>query len=111
MADDDVQVPRSDDPRREFSEIIGVTAGYVSLCWEPRPEGEFDSALAAAEVEKAVDQAMDVLAGDLTVAFTIIANAHGGDWSLADPEWRAAAERFRDRFHSVLDARKEGTDG
>lgn len=111
MSADDVTVPRSDDPRAEFSEVIGVTAGFVSLCWEPKPEGEFDSALAATQVEKAVDQAMDVLAGDLMDAFTIIANAHGGDWSLADPEWRAAAERFRDRFHAVLAARREDDRG
>jgi hypothetical protein len=52
-----------------------------------------------------------VLAGDLMDAFTIIANAHGGDWSQADPEWRAAAERFRDRFHAVLAARREDDRG
>ena len=35
-------------------EAIGECAGYVSLCWEPRPTGVFDSTLAAAAVEAAV---------------------------------------------------------
>jgi hypothetical protein len=29
-------------------------------------------------------------------AWGIIANAHGGDWSKATPEWREAAEKWRD---------------
>lgn len=41
----------------------------------------------------------------LYTAWTIIANAHEGDWSKATPEWRAAAERWRDEmFHPLLDA-------
>lgn len=30
-------------------------------------------------------------------AWTLIANAHGGDWSKASPEWKEAAERWRDQ--------------
>lgn len=33
------------------------------------------------------------------MAWTIIANAYGGDWSLASEEWRAAATRWRDAYH------------
>lgn len=31
-------------------------------------------------------------------AWSIIANAHGGDWEKASPEWRAAATRWRDEY-------------
>jgi hypothetical protein len=41
---------------------------------------------------------------DLTYwAWTIIANAHGGNWDEASDEWRAAAIRWRDAFHASLD--------
>ena len=35
-------------------------------------------------------------------AWTIIANALGGDWSLAPDDWRQAAERWRDEYHTTL---------
>lgn len=35
-------------------------------------------------------------------AWTIIANAHGGDWSRAEPEWRKAATRWRDDYSAQL---------
>lgn len=35
----------------------------------------------------------------LEVAWGIIANANGGDWSKATDEWREAAERWRDEYH------------
>lgn len=34
----------------------------------------------------------------LADAWGVIANVSGGDWSKQSPEWRGAAERFRDRF-------------
>lgn len=36
----------------------------------------------------------------LDLAWGIIANASGGDWDLQSPEWREAAERWRDRYHT-----------
>jgi hypothetical protein len=43
-------------------------------------------------------------AGDLLyMAWTIIANANGGDWEAAEAEWRHAAEHWRDDFHRWLD--------
>jgi hypothetical protein len=38
----------------DISRIIGETAGYVSLCWDPRPTGVFDSETAARAVNEAV---------------------------------------------------------
>ncbi len=36
------------------------------------------------------------------LAWGLIANAYGGDWTLASPEWREAAERWRDNYHASL---------
>jgi hypothetical protein len=45
---------------------------------------------------------VDDEAGDLLYeAWVLIANAYGGDWS-QNPEWRAAAERWRGRWHATL---------
>jgi hypothetical protein len=38
----------------------------------------------------------------LEAAWGIIANANGGNWEDADPEWRAAAIRWRDAYHETL---------
>ncbi len=39
----------------------------------------------------------------MELAWGIIANAYGGDWSLAPQEWRRAAERWRDKeWHPAL---------
>ena len=38
----------------------------------------------------------------LYTAWTIIANAGGGDWMNETPEWIAAATRWRDEFHASL---------
>lgn len=38
-------------------------------------------------------------------AWTILANAGGGDWSRESPEWQAAVVRWRDRFHELLTER------
>jgi len=42
---------------RRVSEIIGQTAGYVSMCWNPRPGDQvFDSEKASAAVESALEE-------------------------------------------------------
>jgi hypothetical protein len=87
--------------------IIGEACGYVSLCWEPRPEGVFDSSLASKQVQEATVAVLDLIAEEMDVAFGVIANAHGGDWEQGSAEWHAAAIRFRDRYHAVLDARRD----
>lgn len=38
---------------QEVRQAINVALGYASMCWEPRPEGVFDSA-EAAEAGKAL---------------------------------------------------------
>ena len=46
----------------------------------------------------------DLLEDLLMTAWGIIANAGGGDWDTQTPEWKAAAERWRDRWHATLPA-------
>lgn len=35
-------------------------------------------------------------------AWGVIANASGGNWDLERPEWKEAAERWRDKWHKTL---------
>ena len=51
-----------------------------------------------------VDRYHDLIEG----AWGIIANAGGGDWDLATPEWRLAALRWRDLYHAMLDEDRRG---
>ena len=46
----------------------------------------------------------------LQIAWGIIANANGGDWDNAAPEWKAAAERWRDKYHDGVLAHIEEDD-
>jgi len=40
----------------------------------------------------------------IELAWGLIANAYGGDWDSATPEWKEAAERWRDEhWHPLLD--------
>jgi len=39
----------------EVSRIVGEVMGYASVCWQPRPEGVFDSSLATQGVNHAID--------------------------------------------------------
>jgi hypothetical protein len=43
----------------------------------------------------------------MEIAWGIIANAHGGDWEKATPEWKAAAERWRDLYMMGSSPKKE----
>jgi len=42
----------------------------------------------------------------LELAWGLIANAFGGDWTKATPEWQGAAERWRDAYHQSIDEAK-----
>ena len=39
----------------------------------------------------------------------VIANSFGGNWDQASAEWRAAAERYRDAYHALLNKKTEET--
>jgi hypothetical protein len=41
-------------------------------------------------------------------AWSIICNAHGGDWDAARPEWKAAAEKYRAELFAEWDREKDG---
>ena len=42
------------EPVDDLSRILHEMAGSASMCWNPRPSGEFDSGLACAIVAKAM---------------------------------------------------------
>ena len=51
----------AEEVRQEIDRVVGECAGAVSLCWEPRPEGVFDSTQAVTYVRAASDRLMSVL--------------------------------------------------
>lgn len=51
--------------------------------------------------EQRIMSGMDDL---LYTAWTIIANAYEGDWDKATPEWHEAAVRWRNQWHTYLEA-------
>lgn len=38
---------------------------------------------------------------ELEMAWTIIANAGGGDWQKESAEWQEVAAKWRDRYHAA----------
>lgn len=46
---------------KEIQEIIGHYMGYASMCWTPRPTGEFDSTQAAEGIAEAMRKVRRVL--------------------------------------------------
>lgn len=67
--------------------------------WEPQKE---DEAAGPAGDPMDPEQLVDLL----ETAWGVIANACGGNWKFESKDWQAAAARFRDRYHAVLDARR-----
>jgi hypothetical protein len=51
----------TEEVRQEIDRVVGECAGAVSLCWEPRPEGVFDSTQAVTYVRAAADRLNSVL--------------------------------------------------
>ena len=50
-----------------------------------------------------LEHAADLL-DHLETAWGVIANANGGDWGTLAQDWRKAAERWRDRWHEILNS-------
>jgi len=46
---------------KSIAEVVGQCAGAVSVCWEPRPTGVFDSRPAGAFVDAAVARIHELL--------------------------------------------------
>ena len=71
--------------------------GYCKICRDEQIEAK--------------DQRIAELLDSEESAWGIIANAYGGNWELANKEWREAAIRWRDKYFASLraseDTRKE----
>lgn len=52
-----------------------------------------------AEMIRVVGGERDRLDEGMEFAWSLIANAYGGNWDQADPDWREAAERWRDTWY------------
>lgn len=78
--------------RERIKELIGECAGYVSLCWDPKPTGVFDSTAAAAQVEKTAADvleaatAIDARTGGHRVKVTIERDVTTYSWRCEEPK-------------------------
>ncbi len=99
-ADRDALDQPADEPMRKavqaaFREVTGHDEDYCFSGW--------GGALTEAERAVVEDREPEWPASSLDeAAWGLIANAWGGDWTLASDEWRAAAERWRDAYHATL---------
>ena len=64
----------------------------------------------AQALDDAEREAVKPLMEELELAWGLLANAYGGDWNMASKAsgWKDAAERWRDRYHAILDERRVG---
>lgn len=97
-------------------EAVFQALGQASMCWNPKPEGIFDSEEAAKIGDELIAKIQDLhtqaLAAILTsrneildhchTAMTIIANASGGNWDQETEEWAFAARAWTDRYQQIL---------
>lgn len=74
--------------------------GVAARCWcDPETEDiEMDVKLATAFGRRASGYL-----GIIETAWGVIANAGQGDWERESPEWKEAAERWRQLYHDMLD--------
>ncbi len=77
----------------QFSDvdITLVTVDWVLRAWSDVP-------VSKDELQDSFSMEM------LEEAWGIIANAGGGAWETQDDEWQWAAEKWRDKYHVILDA-------
>jgi hypothetical protein len=80
-------------PYSSIGSVCGLPRGHVGDCGEP-----------IASTPRAPDRTEDLDRAEELCdwAWTIIANAGGGDWDRETDEWRNSAERWRDRWHAYL---------
>lgn len=80
--------------------------GFVTLKMNDISDEDFDKLQKAMKSESSIGRAVILDAepnGDLLdSAWGIIANAGGGNWDLEKPEWKAAAERWREEYHKTF---------
>ena len=77
-----------------------VAMGVAARLWcEPGAAKSGMDVAVALEMAKRIDIYHDLIER----AWGIIANSSGGNWDDASPEWRGAAERWRDGYHKMLD--------
>ena len=75
-----------------------MAMGVAARCWcDPETESRIMDPELALAFARRVDGYLDLI----ETAWGINANANGG-WEVQEPQWRLAAERWRDRCHALL---------
>lgn len=77
----------------EFVQAVGLASTSIDM------EIDIDNPIG---MMRQVVTEVDRLRLSEELAWGLIANAFGGDWSLASPAWLEAAQRWRDEYHRHL---------
>lgn len=97
---------REHDGSLSIESAVYQALGFASTCWQEGTNGVFqeDQASAAARaLLELIRGAEHELTDHLYTAWTIIANVSGGRWEDQSDEWMAAATRWRDQWHAMMD--------
>ena len=84
-----------------LKEVVGLCAGAISVCWDPRPTGVFDSRPAAAFVDAAADRINELAFGHPIVPGTMaqqiahVINSHSRENNSNTPDYLLAEYLLR----------------
>ena len=94
------------DPFKLLDRLVeAIGTEQARLVTHPDPKNAELALPAAGGLLEAIRQVRAAIAGlveHIDLAWGVIANAGDGDWSKESPEWRGAAERWRDRYIAGL---------
>ena len=100
MKYDEQRIDRARDMNESFCATGGINGWPQAICNFATQEVELDRASRPASVGRETLE-------QLEWAWTIIANAYGGDWGYATPQWREGAGKWRDKWHEILSTPSE----
>lgn len=91
----------------QLSKIKEINVSETSLQLAAQAWCQLETSEKTMDINMAIGVArvIDPLLDHLYNAWTIITNAGGGDWNQESKEWTKAANRWRNEWHNILDAK------
>ena len=90
--------------QKTFKEL-GISKIALQLAAQAWAQEETENAEVDVALGVGVARVIDPLLDQLELAWGLIANAGGGDWNKESEKWTEAANKWRDEWHNILDAK------
>ena len=90
--------------QKTFDEL-GISKTALQLAAQAWAQEETINAVVDVALGVGVARVIDPLLDHLELAWGLIANAGQGDWNKESEEWTKAANRWRNEWHNILDAK------